>query len=279
MMAKDSGLRRLGHLPNQARLSASMPHLEMHQFICRSDNYGLLVHDHQSGATASVDAPDAAAIERELKKRGWQLTHIFTTHHHIDHVEGNLQLKEHYDCIIIGPKAEADRIPGIKKEVSGGEIFEWAGRDVRVYACPGHTRGHIAYSIPSEFLLFAADTLFSLGCGRVFEGTLEEMYHSVNQFKALSHETYVYCGHEYTESNARFALSVEPGNQALQQRADVVASLRKEGKMTCPTTIGDELKTNPFLRCGSIEIRRNLNMEGASEAEVFAELRRRKDNF
>lgn len=256
-----------------------MPHLEMHQFICRSDNYGLLVHDHQSGATASVDAPDAAAIERELKKRDWQLTHIFTTHHHIDHVEGNLQLEEQYNCIIIGPKTEADRIPGIKKEVSGGETFEWAGHDVRVYACPGHTRGHIAYSIPSECLLFAADTLFSLGCGRVFEGTLEEMYHSVNQFKTLSHETYVYCGHEYTESNARFALSVEPGNQALQQRADVVALLRKEGKMTCPTTIGDELNTNPFLRCGSIEIRRNLNMEGASEAEVFAELRRRKDNF
>ncbi|RPH67297.1 MAG: hydroxyacylglutathione hydrolase, partial [Hyphomicrobiales bacterium] len=125
----------------------------------------------------------------------------------------------------------------------------------------------------------AADTLFSLGCGRVFEGTLEEMYNSVNQFKTLSPSTYLYCGHEYTESNARFALSVEPGNRALQQRAAEVTRLRKEGKMTCPTTLGDEMKTNPFLRCDSAEIRRNLNLAEASEAEVFAELRRRKDNF
>ncbi|MCB1378786.1 MAG: hydroxyacylglutathione hydrolase [Alphaproteobacteria bacterium] len=256
-----------------------MSHLEMHQFICRSDNYGLLVHDHQSGATASVDAPDAAAIEKELKSRGWQLTHILATHHHADHVEGNLQLKEQYGCTIIGPREEAEKIPGIKTQVGGGDTFKWAGREIKVYACPGHTKGHIAYSIPSEFSLFAADTLFSLGCGRVFEGTLDQMYHSVNQFKALSHSTYIYCGHEYTESNARFALSVEPGNRALQQRAAVVANLRKEGKMTCPTTIGEEIKTNPFLRCDSPEIRRNLKMESATDAEVFAELRTRKDNF
>lgn len=256
-----------------------MSHLEMHQFICRTDNYGLLVHDHKSGATASIDAPDAAAIVKELKKRGWQLTHIFTTHHHADHVEGNLELKEQYGCVIHGPKVEAEKIPGIKIELSGGEVFKWAGREVKVYACPGHTKGHIAYGIASEYALFAADTLFSLGCGRVFEGTMDEMYNSVNQFKSLSASTYVYCGHEYTESNARFALSVEPGNRMLQQRAAIVTTLRKEGKMTCPTSIGDELKTNPFLRCDSAEIRRNLKMETATDAEVFAELRRRKDNF
>lgn len=256
-----------------------MSHLEMHQFICRSDNYGLLVHDHKSGATASIDAPDAAEIEKQLKVRGWQLTHILTTHHHIDHVEGNLALKEQFGCTITGPRDEADKIPGIRKQVSGGETFQFAGREVKVYACPGHTKGHIAYSIPSEYSLFAADTLFSLGCGRVFEGTLEDMYHSVNQFKALSPSTYIYCGHEYTESNARFALSVEPGNRALQQRAGIVTKLRLEGKMTCPTTIGDELKTNPFLRTDSPEIRRNLKLEGASDAEVFAALRTAKDNF
>ena len=256
-----------------------MSHLEMHQFICRSDNYGLLVHDHKSGATASIDAPDAVEIEKQLKIRGWQLTHILTTHHHIDHVEGNLALKEQFGCAITGPKDEADRIPGIKKLVSGGDVFQFAGREVKVYACPGHTKGHIAYSIPSEYSLFAADTLFSLGCGRVFEGTLEEMYHSVNQFKALSPSTYIYCGHEYTESNARFALSVEPGNRALQQRAGIVTKLRLEGKMTCPTTIGDELKTNPFLRTVSPEIRRNLKLEQASDSEVFAALRTAKDNF
>lgn len=256
-----------------------MSHLEMHQFICRSDNFGLLVHDHQTGATASIDAPDAEAIEKQLKIRGWQLTHILNTHHHADHVEGNLSLKEKFGCTIIGPRDEADKIPGIKTLVGGGDTFKFAGRDVKVYACPGHTKGHIAYSIPSEYSLFAADTLFSLGCGRVFEGTMDEMYHSVNQFKSLSPSTYVYCGHEYTESNARFALSVEPGNRMLQQRAGIVTKLRQEGKMTCPTTVGEELKTNPFLRTDSPEIRRNLNMLEATDAEVFGELRRRKDNF
>ena len=256
-----------------------MSHLEMHQFICRSDNYGLLVHDHKSGATASIDAPDAEAIEKQLKLRGWQLTHILTTHHHADHVEGNLSLKEKFGCTIIGPRGEADKIPAIKTMVGGGDTFKFAGREVKVCACPGHTKGHIAYLIASEYSLFAADTLFSLGCGRVFEGTMDEMYHSVNQFKSLSPSTYVYCGHEYTESNARFALSVEPGNRMLQQRAGVVTKLRLEGKMTCPTTVGEEMKTNPFLRTDSPEIRRNLNMLEATDAEVFGELRRRKDNF
>lgn len=256
-----------------------MSHLEMHQFICRADNFGLLVHDHKSGATASIDAPDAVEIEKQLKKRGWQLTHIFTTHHHGDHVEGNIALKSQFGCIIVGPKAEAERIPGINRQVSGGDSFDWAGREVKVYDCPGHTKGHIAYSIPSEYSLFAGDTLFSLGCGRVFEGTMEEMYKSVNQFKSLSPSTYVYCGHEYTESNARFALSVEPGNRMLQQRAAVVTNLRKDGQMTCPSTIGDELKTNPFLRTDSKEIRRSLQMDDATDSEVFAELRRRKDSF
>ncbi len=256
-----------------------MSHLEMHQFICRTDNYGLLVHDHKSGATASIDAPDTAAIEKQLKVRGWQLTHIFTTHHHGDHVEGNEALKEQFGCVIIGPKAEADRIPGIRTSVSGGDALTWAGRDVKVFDCPGHTTGHIAYHIASEFSLFAGDTLFSLGCGRVLEGSLEQMYHSVNQFRNLSPSTYVYCGHEYTEANSKFALSVEPMNRMLQQRAAVVANLRREGKMTCPSTIGEELKANPFLRADSPEIRRNLTMEQASDAEVFAELRRRKDSF
>jgi hydroxyacylglutathione hydrolase len=256
-----------------------MSHLEIHQFICRSDNYGLLVHDHKSGATTSIDAPDAAAIERELKKRGWQLTHIWNTHHHEDHVEGNLALKEQYGAQIFGPEAEAGKIPGIQKTLKGGDSFNWAGRDVKIFACPGHTKGHIAYHIPQEYSLFAADTLFSLGCGRVFEGTMDEMFHSVTQFKALSPSTYLYCGHEYTDSNAKFAMSVEPANRHLQQRAAVVTKLRQEGKMTCPTTLGEEFQTNPFLRCDSAEIRRNLKMEQATDAQVFAELRERKNNF
>jgi hydroxyacylglutathione hydrolase len=256
-----------------------MSHLDMRQFMCLSDNYGVIVHDPKTGSTASIDAPDADAVEAELKKFGRQLTHIFTTHHHADHVGGNLRLKELFGCKIIGPKGEADRIPGIDIMVSGGETFKWAGRDVKVYDCPGHTSGHIAFHIPSEFSLFAGDTLFAMGCGRVLEGTMEQMYHSVNQFRAIVPNTFVYCGHEYTEANCRFAQSVERGNRQLNQRAAVVAAQRSRGEMTCPSSIGDELKTNPFMRCDSPEIRKHLKLEAATDAEVFAELRTRKNNF
>lgn len=256
-----------------------MPHLDMRQFICRSDNYGVIIHDSVTGATASIDAPDAGAVETQLKKFGRQLTHIFTTHHHIDHVEGNLRLKELFGCKIIGPKAEADKIPGIDIQVSGGEKFIWSNREIFVADCPGHTAGHIAFSIPSEFSLFAGDTLFAMGCGRVIEGTMEQMFKSVNQFKTLSPSTYVYCGHEYTEANCKFALTLEPGNKALQNRAHIVAAQRAKGEMTCPTSISDELKTNPYLRCDSPEIRNVLGMETATDAEVFAEIRNRKNNF
>jgi hydroxyacylglutathione hydrolase len=256
-----------------------MIHLAFHQFICRSDNYGLLLHDDKSGLTATVDAPDAVEIERQLAGLGWRLTHIFTTHHHADHVEGNLALKQHFGCTIVGPAGEAGSIPGIDTQVAGGDTFTWAGRDVRVMDCPGHTKGHIAFHMPSEAAVLAGDTLFSLGCGRVFEGTMQEMYLSVSQFKTLHPSTRLYCGHEYTQSNARFAMSVEPRNAALQQRAAEVDRLRAQGKMTCPSTIAEELRTNPFLRTGSPEIRSNLGLQQADDAEVFAELRRRKDGF
>lgn len=256
-----------------------MAHLEIHQFICHSDNYGVLLHDDKSGATAALDAPDAAEITRQLEGRGWRLTHILTTHRHGDHVEGNAELKQRFGCTITGPRGEAAEIPGLDVAVAGGSRFVWAGREIQVFDCPGHTRGHIAYHIPSEAALFAGDTLFSLGCGRVFEGTMAEMYRSVNQFAALPPETRLYCGHEYTQSNARFALSVEPGNAALQARAAEVDRLRAAGQMTCPSTIGAELAANPFLRPQSAGIRRALGLESASDAEVFGELRRRKDSF
>lgn len=256
-----------------------MARLDIHPFICRSDNYGVLLHDHKSGETASIDAPDAAEIERQLAEHGWRLTHILTTHHHGDHVEGNAALKQRFGCTIIGPRAEAGKVPGLDSAVAGGDSFSWAGREVRVLDCPGHTAGHIAYHLPEEELLFAGDTLFSLGCGRVFEGTMEQMHRSVSQFAALPASTRLHCGHEYTQSNARFALSVEPGNAALVARAAEVDRLRADGKMTCPSLLGAELETNPFLRTGSAEIRRNLGLADASDAEVFAELRRRKDSF
>ena len=256
-----------------------MSHLDMHVFICREDNYGVLVHDNKSGATVAIDAPEAAAIERELTRKGWQLTHIFATHHHFDHVEGNLHLKDVFGCAIIGPAGEADKIPGIGKPVKGGDSFKFAGRDVRVIATPGHTKGHVAYHIPAEFSVFVGDTLFALGCGRVIEGTMDEMWHSLAALRKLSPHTFVYCGHEYTEANARFALTIEPGNRALQQRAEVVSRQRARGELTVPSVLADELKTNPFLRWDSAEIRANLGMEKASDIEVFTEIRTRKNNF
>jgi hydroxyacylglutathione hydrolase len=256
-----------------------MTKLQIHQFICRDDNYGVLLHDEASGATISIDAPSAPAIEAELKKKNWALTHILTTHHHGDHVEGNVALKEVYKCRIIGPEAEKEKIPGIDQTVTKQDVLHIAGRKVAVFECPGHTLGHVAFHIAEEELLFAADTLFAMGCGRVFEGTLTQMFQSVNQFRDLPPDTRLYCGHEYTEANARFALAVEPGNAALQARAEAVSAMRKQGKMTCPTTIAEELATNPYLRCASPEIRSHLNMATASDAEVFAELRTRKNNF
>jgi hydroxyacylglutathione hydrolase len=256
-----------------------MSHLEIHEFICRDDNYGVLVHDHLTGTTMAIDAPDAPAVAGELRRRGWQLTHILTTHHHEDHVAGNLELKEQFGCRIIGPDAEKDAIPGISKTVKGGDVFEIAKRKVKVFACPGHTKGHIAFHFPDDYLLFAGDTLFAMGCGRVIEGTMEEMFHSVNQFAQLHTITSVYVGHEYTLSNARFALSVEPGNKQLESRFEIVRSQREKNEMTCPTTIGDELKTNPYLRCSSLEIRQRLGLSGATDAAVFAELRERKNRF
>ena len=256
-----------------------MAHLEIHKFICRDDNYGVLVHDHKSGTTMTIDAPTAASVTTELKRRGWQLTHILTTHHHADHVEGNLELKDQYGCRIIGPEAEKEAIPGIDQTVKGGEVIKLAGRQIKVFDCPGHTRGHIAYHFQDDYLLFAGDTLFVMGCGRVNEGTMEQMHHSVNQFAKLHAITSVYIGHEYTVANARFALAMEPNNRALQSRAEVVRQMREKNEMTCPTTIGEELKTNPFMRCDSPEIRKLLNMTDATDAQVFAELRTRKNSF
>jgi hydroxyacylglutathione hydrolase len=256
-----------------------MSHLDMRQFMCLEDNYGVIVHEQKSGATASIDAPDADAVEKELKKFGRQLTHIFVTHHHADHVQGILQLKDLFGCKVIGPRGEADQIPGIDTLVGGGDSFMWGGYKVDVYDCPGHTKGHIAYSIKDQYSLFAGDTVFAMGCGRVIEGTMEEMFHSVNQFRTLSPSTYIYCGHEYTEANARFALSVDPANKALRSRAQLVARQRAQGEMTCPAILGDELKTNPFMRCDDREIRAFLQMPDATGAEVFAELRTRKNNF
>jgi hydroxyacylglutathione hydrolase len=253
--------------------------LIVEQFGARSDNFAVLIHDTTAGLTTAIDAPEAAPIVAKLKEKGWRLDHIFTTHHHQDHVEANLALKAAYGCTIIGPQAEAAKIPGIDTALAEGETFRFAGHEVRVIATPGHTLGHIAYHLPGQRLAFTGDTLFAVGCGRVFEGTMEAMWHSLEKLMRLPDDTVIYCGHEYTAANVRFALTVDPGNAALINRAAEVAALRAAGKATLPTTIALEKATNPFLRVAEPAIRALLGMENATAAEVFAELRRRKDNF
>ncbi|MBB3411878.1 hydroxyacylglutathione hydrolase [Rhizobium sp. BK316] len=256
-----------------------MKPLELEVFLCRSDNFGVLVHDPETGQTASIDAPDAAAVEAAAVRRGWNITHIFTTHHHIDHVEGNLALKEQYGLEIIGPVNEAVAIPGLDKTMSDGDSFLFGDHTVDVIETPGHTAGHICYHFVDDKLLFAADTLFALGCGRLFERPAADMWHSLQKLAVLPDETTVYFGHEYTLSNARFAVTIDPDNERLKSRAAEIEALRTEGKFTIPTTLALEKETNPFLRAADPTIRRNLLMEGKTNEEVFAEIRKRKDNF
>lgn len=253
--------------------------LQIDQFMCRDDNFGVLIHDAASGQTALIDAPEEKAILAAVERTGWKPTAIFTTHHHIDHVEANLALKERFGLKIYGPKAEADRIPGIDVELVEGSKLEFAGQPVEVIETPGHTAGHICYYLPQSKVAFVADTIFALGCGRLLEKPPAVMFDSLSKLVKLPGETALYCGHEYTLSNARFALTIDPTNSALKERAAKIEKLREAGKPTLPTTMAEELSTNPFLRWHDPAIRRNLGMENASDAEVFAEIRKRKDNF
>jgi hydroxyacylglutathione hydrolase len=253
--------------------------LLIEQFPCRSDNFGVLIHDPRSGLTASIDAPEEAPIRAKLAEKKWHLAQIFTTHHHADHVEGNLPLKADFDCVVTGPTGEAAAIPGIDKTVSEGDKIEFGDFSIEVIETPGHTLGHVSYWIPSQKVAFVADTLFAMGCGRVIEGTPAMMWNSLEKLLALPDDTTVYCGHEYTLANARFALTIEPGNPDLVARAKAVEKLRAAGKPTLPTTIALEKKTNPFLRVDEPAVRELLGMVDASPAEVFAEIRGRKDRF
>ncbi|MEK1888804.1 MAG: hydroxyacylglutathione hydrolase [Phyllobacterium sp.] len=256
-----------------------MSNLQIEQFTAHSDNFCVLIHDPETGLTASIDAPEEAAILEALKRRGWKLTHIFTTHHHGDHVEANLALKKRFGTEIIGPSDERSKIPGIDRAVRHGERFAFGNFEVEVISTPGHTAGEISYHIPAAKVAFTGDTLFSLGCGRLFEGTPAMMLKSLQRLMALPGDTEIYCGHEYSESNARFALTVDPDNSALKERAKEIMALREAGLPTLPTTILREMATNPFLRAHDPSIRRNLNMDSASDEAVFAEIRKRKDNF
>jgi len=253
--------------------------IEVHMFGCLNDNYGFLLHDTQHNLTASIDTPEVEPINAALEEKGWTLTHIFNTHHHFDHAGGNEALKARWHCTVVGAAIDAQRIPGIDVEVSDGEIFQFGSSRVQVLEVPGHTSGHIAYYLPDEKIAFVGDTLFALGCGRLFEGSPQQMWQSLGKLMALPDDTVVYCAHEYTASNAAFAMTVEPDNAALRQRAEEITELRAAGRPTVPTTIGLEKATNPFLRPASKDLQRTLGLTGDDLVAVFAETRRRKDHF
>ena len=248
-------------------------------FPARSDNFGYLLHDEASGRTAALDAPEAGDIRAALARRGWTLSDIFITHHHLDHVEGIAELKAAFGCRVVGPRDEADKIEGLDELVGDGDRVELGETSFDIIATPGHTLGHIVYFDPAGKHLFSADALFSLGVGRMFEGTPGPMWAGLERLRALPDETLVYCGHEYTESNARFALSIDPENAALQARAAEVKALREAGKPTIPFNLGEDKKANPFLRADAPELARHYGLEGREPHEIFAAIRKGKDNF
>lgn len=256
-----------------------MAALDIQQIPCLQDNYGYLIHDPDAGLTASIDTPDAAAIEAALAERGWHLDYILNTHHHFDHAGGNLALKAKTGCMIVGSRSDAARIPGIDIQVGEGDTFDFGSHRARILETSGHTLGHICYVFDADRAAFVGDTLFSMGCGRLFEGTPQQMWASLQKLMRLPDDVRVYCAHEYTQSNGRFAVTMEPQNAALAARIREVAALRAAGRPTVPSTIGVEKATNPFLRPASAELRATLNLPDAREAEVLGETRRRKDRF
>lgn len=242
------------------------------------DNYCFVLGDAQTGRAAIVDPPVVDPVLEVARRRGWEIETIVATHHHPDHVAGIDGLKEACSAATVyGPAAEAGAIPGLDRSLEEGDRLELAGVVYSVLETPGHTAGHISLYSEDAAVLFCADTLFVLGCGRVFEGTAEQMWASLEKLRALPDETRVYCGHEYTLSNARFARSIDPENRALEERARAMEELRAADRPTIPARLGDEKATNPFLRCDDPDFARSLALEGRSAAEVFGEIRRRKD--
>lgn len=256
-----------------------MPTLDVAQFITRSDNFAVLLHDPKSGKTAAIDAPEADPIIATLKERGWTLSHILVTHKHFDHIEGIPVLQAAYDCEVIGPEESAAETGMYDRTVDDGDMFDWAGIEVQVITTPGHTLDHVSYFMPGEKLVFVGDTVFSLGCGRVVEGDHAMMWDSILRLRALPDDTELYCGHEYTLANAKFAMTVDPQNAALKARVAEVEKLRAADKPALPTTIAREKATNPFLRADDPALMKALGMAGAKPAAVFAEIRTRKDKF
>src|SRR5277367_5650173 len=252
---------------------------ETYLFPCLTDNFGVLIHDPVTGATASIDAPEAAPVEAALKKTGWRLTDILVTHHHADHTAGIGELKAHHKCRVVAPRNEAQRIAHVDEAVGEGEEVQVGSLTGRVIETPGHTAGHISYFLPADKLAFVGDTLFSIGCGRVIEGNPEMMWQSLLKLRGLPDDTQFYCGHEYTDANIRFAKTIEPNNKALAARAEQVKNELAAGKPTIPATIAAEKVENPFLRADVPDVAKAVGLAGGPPWKVFAEIRERKNRF
>jgi hydroxyacylglutathione hydrolase len=259
--------------------SITLSNAQIRLFPCLKDNYGVLVHDPASGATAAIDAPEAAPVEAALAASGWRLSDILVTHHHGDHTGGIGELKRRHRARVVAPRQEAAKIPDVDEKIAEGDTVTVGTLSARAIATPGHTLGQINYYFPAAKLLFSGDTLFSIGCGRVIEGTPEMMWQSLLKLRDLPDDTAMFCGHEYTEANIRFAMTVEPDNQALAARAAQVKRQVAAGKPTIPTLMGEEKRANVFLRADDPAVAASVGLAGKPAASVFAEVRARKNRF
>ncbi len=256
--------------------------IEVHQFPCLDDNYGFLLHDPVSGETACIDTPDAAAYLAEARKKGWQISAIWNTHWHPDHASGNEAIKAATGCTVIAPAAEAEKIAAVDRTVKQGDVVCMGDWEADVIDVGGHTLGHCAYHLPAAKIAFVGDSLFALGCGRMFEGTAPQFWASLLRLKALPAETTLYCAHEYTQSNAKFALYADPENEALQDYSRSIDKARAEGRPTVPFALARELATNPFLRADNAALQARWDSLGGKMGDAvatFAALREAKNNF
>jgi hydroxyacylglutathione hydrolase len=253
--------------------------VEVRLIPCLSDNYAALLHDAESNTTALIDAPDAAAILNALDEEGWKLTHILITHRHPDHVQGIAEIRKKFPVPVYGPRAEAESIPDISVKLGHHDVAEIGPLRANIIDTPGHTAGHIVYHFPKEQLLFSGDTLFALGCGRPFERPAEVLWQSLLKLRELPPETKIYCGHEYTLSNAKFSVTVDPGNKQLKERLKQIEAARAKGEPTVPSTMEEELATNPFMRADNPAVQEAVGMKDGDPGAVFTKLRELKNTF
>ncbi len=253
--------------------------LEIIQLPVLTDNYIYIIHEPNSKETAVVDPAIAQPVLNLLNSKGWRLNYILNTHHHSDHVGANLELKNQTGCQIIGFEQDQKRIPGIDIKLKQGGKVKLGNQTAKVIETPGHTLGHIVYYFADSDALFCGDTLFSMGCGRLFEGSAEQMWRSLQLLKSLPKQTKIYCAHEYTQANSQFALILEPDNKQLSYRIEEVNNLRAANKATIPSSLEQELMTNPFLREDSLALQQSVDMVGMPAIDVFRKIRQLKDNF